>query len=197
MAGSLYPLSAGAPPVTAGSPPSLGRSWPIASWVNYVQSRNALRNCIDWSHTLLFIVRGDVFPCAEASLSHLGIALANHGARARQPACYRVIGMAVCGDKDMAQLGAIWKDNPQVWFARTRSYFVSLSSRSNLNIQISKNVQERADVPKFCFLNFKKRFLNIQKSYLFSDFAVTVTVTVTVTVQIRHAWARGDPCTSA
>ena len=106
----------------------------------------------------MFIVRGDAFPCAGGSLSHLGVALANHGARARQPAYYWVIGMAVCGDKDMAQLGAIWKDNLQVWFARTRSYFVSLSSRSNLNIQISKNVQERAELPKFCFLNFKKDF---------------------------------------
>ena len=147
-----------APPVTAGSPPSSGRSWPIASRVNYVQSRNALRDCIDWSHPLMFIVRGDAFPCAGGSLSHLGIALANHGARARQPAYYWVIGMAVCGDKDMAQLGAIWKDNLQVWFARTRSYFVSLSSRSNLNIQISPNVQERAELPKFCFWNFKKDF---------------------------------------
>ena len=103
-------------------------------------------------------------------MSPLGIALANHGARARQPAYYWLIGMAVCGDKDMAQLGAIWKDNLQVWFAPTHSYFVSLSSRSNLNIQISENVQEQAELPKFCFLNFKKRFLNIQNSYLFSDF---------------------------
>ena len=147
-----------APPVTAGSPPSSGRSWPIASWVNYVQSRNALRDCIGLSHPRVFIVRGDVFPCAGGSLSHLAIALANHGTRARQPAYYGVIGMAVCGDKDMAQLGAIWKDNLQVWFARTRSYFSSLSSHSNLHIQIFQNVQERAELPKFCFLNFKKDF---------------------------------------
>ena len=106
----------------------------------------------------MFIVRGDAFPYAGGSWSHLGIALANHGARARQPAYYWVIGMAVCGDKDMAQLGAIWKDNLQGWFARTRSYFVSLSSRSNLNVQISKNVEERADLPQFCFSNFKKDF---------------------------------------
>ena len=70
--------------------------------------------------------------------------------------------MAVGGDKDMAQLGAIWKDNLQVWFARTRSYFFSLSSRSNLNIQISKNVQERVKLPKFCFLNLKKDFLTFK-----------------------------------
>ena len=147
-------------------------------------SRNALRHCIDWSHPLMFVVRGDAFPCAGGSLSHLGIALANHGARARQPAYYWVIGMAVCGDKDMAQLGAIWRDSLQVWFARTRSDFVSLSSRSKLNIQISKNFQK---ISKFRFLNFKKRFLNIQNSYLFSDFAATVAVSLSV--QIRHAWA--------
>ena len=55
------------PPVTAGSPPSSGRSWPIPSWVNYVQLRNALRDCIDWSCPLMLIVRGDVFPCARGS----------------------------------------------------------------------------------------------------------------------------------
>ena len=123
-----------------------------------MQSRNAVRESIDWSQPLMFIVRGDAFPCAGGTLSHLGIALANHCARARQPAYYWVIGMAVCGDKDMAQLGAIWKDNLQVLFARTHSYFVSLSSCSHLNVQTSKNVQQRAELPKFYFLNFKKDF---------------------------------------
>ena len=61
----------------------------------------------------MFIVRGDVFPCAGGSLSHLGIALAKHGARARQTVYYWVIEMVVCGDSDMAKLGAIWKDNLQ------------------------------------------------------------------------------------
>ena len=51
-----------APTVTDGSPPSSGLSWPVASWVNYVQSRNALRDCIDSSHPLMFIVQGDAFP---------------------------------------------------------------------------------------------------------------------------------------
>ena len=45
----------------------------------------------------MFIVRGDAFPCAGGSLSHLGIALANHGARARQPAYYWVIGYPMTG----------------------------------------------------------------------------------------------------
>ena len=60
-----------APPVTADTRPSPRRSWPIASWVNYVQSRNALRDGIDWSRPLMFIVRGDAFPCARGSWSHL------------------------------------------------------------------------------------------------------------------------------
>ena len=64
----------------------------------------------------MFIVRGDVFPYARGSWSHLGIAVANHGARTRQTVHNWVIGMTVCGEKDMAQLGAIWRDNLQVWF---------------------------------------------------------------------------------
>ena len=68
----------------------------------------------------MFIVRGDAFPSAGGSSSHLGIALPNHGARARQAAYYLVIGMAVRGDKDMAQLGVIWPDNLQVWFSTNK-----------------------------------------------------------------------------
>ena len=95
------------PLVTASSPPPSARSCPIASWVNYVQSHNVLRDCIDQSGPLMFVVWGDALPCAGGSWSHVGIALANHGACACQPAYYSVIGMAVCGDKDMAHLGAI------------------------------------------------------------------------------------------
>ena len=63
----------------------------------------------------MYIVRGNVFSYARGSWSHPGLALANHGACARQLAYYWVIAMAVCGDKDMAQLGAIWQDNLQAW----------------------------------------------------------------------------------
>ena len=52
-----------APPVTAGTAPPSGRSWPIASRFNYVQSRNALRDCIDFLRSLKFIVWGHAFPC--------------------------------------------------------------------------------------------------------------------------------------
>ena len=97
----------------------------------------------------MFIVRGEAFPCAGGSWSHLGIALANHGARARQTAYYWVIGMAVCGGKNMAPLSAIWKDNLQVWLPRTRSYLLLLSRPSNFTVQSSRNVQERAKLSKF------------------------------------------------
>ena len=77
-----------APPVTAGTPLSSGRSWPLPLWVNYIESRPALHNTIDWSRPLIFIVRDDVYPCTGGSWSHLGVALANHGPHARQPAYY-------------------------------------------------------------------------------------------------------------
>ena len=110
------------------------------------------------SRPIMFIVRGDAFPCAWGDRSHLGIGLANPGARARQPAYYWVIGMAVCGDKHMAQLRAIWHDNLHVWLPQTTSYFVSPSRSSNLNVQRSKNVQKPIEFPKFCSLNLKKDF---------------------------------------
>ena len=71
---------------------------------------------------------------------------------------HRVVGCGVvgCSDKDMKQMGAIWRDNLQVWLPRIRSYFVSPSSRSNLNVQNLKNLQKPAQRPKLCFLNFKK-----------------------------------------
>ena len=106
----------------------------------------------------MFIVGGDAFPCTRGSWSHLGITLANHGACAREPASYWVIGMAVYGGKDMGQLGAKWRDNLPVWWPRTRSYFVSLSDPSNWNVQSSKNVQKPADLPTFRFCKFQKRF---------------------------------------
>ena len=60
---------------------------------------------IDWTRPLTFIVRGDAYPCAGGSWTQLPIGLLNHGARGRTPAYLWVIGMAVCGDKDMAALG--------------------------------------------------------------------------------------------
>ena len=92
------------PPVSVPNPPASGRSWPLPSWARYVQSRPSLVDTIEWTRPLTFIVRGDAYPCAGGSWTQLSIGLLNHGARGRTPAYLWVIGMAVCGDKDMAAL---------------------------------------------------------------------------------------------
>ena len=102
------------PPVSVPDPPASGRSWPLPSWARYVQSRPSLVDTIDWTRPLTFIVRGDSYPCAGGSWTQLSIGLLNHGARGRTPAYLWVIGMAVCGDKDMAALATIWADNLKV-----------------------------------------------------------------------------------
>ena len=98
------------PPVSVPDPAASGRSWPLPSWARYVQSRPSLVETIDWTRPLTFIVRGDAYPGAGGSWTRLSIGLINHGARGRTPAYLWVIGMAVCGDKDMAALATIWAD---------------------------------------------------------------------------------------
>ena len=102
------------PPVSVPDPPASGRSWPVPLWALYVQARPSLGDTIDWTRPLTFIVRGDAYPCAGGSLTQLSIGLLNHGARGPPPAYLWVIGMAVCGDKDMAALATIWVDNLKV-----------------------------------------------------------------------------------
>ena len=101
-------------PVSVPDPFASGRSWPLPSWARYVQSCPSLVDTIDWTRPLTFIVRGDAYPCAGGSLTQLSIGLLNHGARGRTPAYLWVIGMAVCGDKDMAALPTIWAGNLMV-----------------------------------------------------------------------------------
>ena len=103
------------PPVFVPNPPASGRSWPLPSLARYFQSRPSLVDTIDWTRPLTFIVRGDVYPCAGGSWTQLSIGLLNHGRTGRTPAYLWVIGMAVCGDKDMAALATIWADNLKVW----------------------------------------------------------------------------------
>ena len=102
------------PPVSVPDSPASGRSWRLPSWARYVQSRPSLVDTIDWTRPLIFIVCGDAYPCAGGSWTQLSIGLLNHGARGRTPAYLWVIGMAVCGDKDMAALARIWADNLKV-----------------------------------------------------------------------------------
>ena len=61
---------------------------------------------IDWTRPLTFIVRGNAYPCAGGSWTQLSIGLLYHGAQGRTPVYLWVIGMAVCGDKDMAALAS-------------------------------------------------------------------------------------------
>ena len=69
---------------------------------------------MDWTRPLTFIVHGDAYLCAGGGWTQLSIGLLNHGARGRTPTYLWVIGMAVCGDKDMAALAKIWVDNLKV-----------------------------------------------------------------------------------
>ena len=102
------------PPVSVPDPPASGRSWPLPSWAPYVPSRSSLVGTIDWTRPFIFIVRGDAYLCAGGSWTRFSIGLLNHGARGRTPASLWVIGLAVCGDKDMAALATIWADNLKV-----------------------------------------------------------------------------------
>ena len=102
------------PPVSVANPPTSGGSWPLQSWARYVQSGPPLADVIDWLRPLIFLVRGDAYPCACGSWTQLSVGLLNHGARGRSAAYLWVIRMAVCGDKDMAALARIWAENLQV-----------------------------------------------------------------------------------
>ena len=108
--------------LSVADPPTRGRSWPLQSWARYIQSRPLLVDTIDWNRPLTFLLCGHAYPCAAASWTQLSIGLLNHGARGRAPAYLWVIGMAVCGDKDIAALATIWSKNLQVY-----GLFVSLS----------------------------------------------------------------------
>ena len=102
-------------PVSVVDPPRSGRPWPLQSWARYIQSRPPLVDTIDWKRPLTFLLGGDAYPCAGGSWTQLSIGLLNHGARGRTPAYVWVIGLAVCGDKDMAALVTIWSKNLQVY----------------------------------------------------------------------------------
>ena len=126
------------PPVSVPDPPASGRSWPLPSWARYVQSRPSLVDTIDWTRPPTCIVRGDAYPCAGGSWTQVSIGLLNHGAQGRTPGYLRVIGMAVCGDKDMAALAAIWGDNLKVCGPFVVCQF--LRKFLEINIYISVNI---------------------------------------------------------
>ena len=89
-------------PVPVADPPTSGRCWPLQSWARYIQSRPPLVDTIDWKRPLSFLLRGDAYPCVSGSWTQLSNGLLNHGARGPPPAYLSVVGIAVCGDKDIA-----------------------------------------------------------------------------------------------
>ena len=111
---SLTALVALSPAVECADPPLLGVFWPSWSWAQYVHSRPALCQSIDWTLPLTSVSRGDGYPCAGGSWSQLSLSLLNHGVKARTPAFLWVVGMAVTGHKDMVALGQIWAQVLQV-----------------------------------------------------------------------------------
>ena len=101
------------PPVSVADPPTTARFWLLQSWARCIQSRASLVDTIDWKWSLTFMLCGDAYPCARGSWAQLSIGLFNHGSRGRSPAYLWVIGMVVCGDKNMATLATIWAKNLQ------------------------------------------------------------------------------------
>jgi hypothetical protein len=87
-------------------------TWPLEQWEEYINSRPPL--CIPAEGPLHLIVRGDAYPVAGTSWSHMTISLGNHGANARKPAFCWPIAIANCPDKDMAALGILWQHQIQV-----------------------------------------------------------------------------------
>ena len=102
------------PPISIPDPPTSGRSWPLQSWGKYVQSCPSLVDHINCTRPLTFMVRRDAYPCVGGSCTQLSIGLLNHGVQGYTPGDLWVIGMAVCGDKDMATLAMIWAENLRV-----------------------------------------------------------------------------------
>ena len=76
------------PAVEYADPASSGRCWPLWLWAQYVLSRPALCQSIDWTRPLTFVVRGDGYPCAGGSWSQPSVGLLNHRVKARTPAFY-------------------------------------------------------------------------------------------------------------
>ena len=97
--------------VSVADPPTSGRSWPLQSWARYIESRATLVDTMDWERPLTFLLHVDAYPCAGGSWTQVSIGLLNHGTRGRKAACLCLIGMAMCGDKDMAALATIWSKN--------------------------------------------------------------------------------------
>ena len=77
---------------------------------------------IDWFFPLTFIVEGNGYPCAGGQFSQLSISIVHMGLWGRILACVWVIGIAVCGDKQMTALATLWKANIEVCFVHQQLF---------------------------------------------------------------------------
>ena len=78
---------------------------------------------IDWSFPLTFIVTGDSHPCAGGEWSQLSVSIVNMGLWGRIPARVWVIGLAICGDKQMATSATPWTANIEVCFVQQKVFW--------------------------------------------------------------------------
>ena len=110
------------PPVSTSDPKTTGVSWPWASRLGYIASRPPLCRMIDWSFPLTFIVRDNGHPFAGGEWSQLSVSIVNMGVWGRIPDYLWVIGLAICGDKQMATLATLWKANIEVCFVHQQLF---------------------------------------------------------------------------
>ena len=119
-------------PVSTSHPKATSVSPPWASWLRYIASQPPLCRMIDGSFPLTFIVRADGYPCAGGEWSQLSVTIVNMGLWGRISACVWIIGLAICGDKQMATLATPWKANIEVCFVHQQFAFVFLKQSSSL-----------------------------------------------------------------
>ena len=111
----LEPLQLATPRFTDW-PAATSVSWPLQSWLDYLHSRKEFTDGYDLQTELTLIIRGDGYPIAGGSFCQMSVSLLEHGKQARRPGFSWVLGLAVCHDKDMVALEALWDDNFQVRF---------------------------------------------------------------------------------
>ena len=109
-------------PVSTSDETATGVSWPWASWLRYIASQPPLCCMIDWSFPLTFIVGVVGYSCARGEWSQVSVSIVNMGLWERIPACVWGIGLAMCGDTQMATLATLSKANIEVCFVHQQLF---------------------------------------------------------------------------
>ena len=76
------------------------------------------------AYSYTFPIRGDGYPIAGGLFCQLFVSSLEHGKQARRPGFNWIHGLAVCHEKDMVALGAIWEELFQVHFCALQRIFV-------------------------------------------------------------------------